>query len=58
MEQFSDEEVMRFAPPEIRRLWRKLLQIEEGMADLRKQQQEVLRLLTPDAGMRQHGEER
>jgi hypothetical protein len=45
MEQMSDEDVMRFAPPEIRRLWRKLNQVEEGLAVLQAQQREILAAL-------------
>lgn len=41
----SDEDVMRFAPPEIRRLWRKLNQVEEGLSVMQAQQREILAAL-------------
>ncbi len=53
MEQMPDEEVLRFAPPEIRRLWHKLAQVESALATVRQQNEEILALLRkpplPDA---------
>lgn len=45
MEQMPDEEVLRFAPPEIRRLWRKLAQVEEGLAAIHQQNDKILAAL-------------
>ncbi len=45
MEQMPDEDVLRYAPPEIRRLWRKLATIENTLATVQAQQAEILQLL-------------
>ena len=45
MEQLSDEEVMRFAPPEIRRLARRIGEVETRLRDLQETQQEILAML-------------
>jgi hypothetical protein len=42
MEQMADEDVLRFAPPEIRRLWRKLESLESRLEVLGRQQEEIL----------------
>lgn len=45
MEQLSDEEVMRFAPPEIRRLARRLSEVESRLELMQQNQQQILDLL-------------
>lgn len=45
MEQMPDEDVLRYAPPEIRRLWRKLAAVENTLATVQAQQAEILQLL-------------
>ena len=45
MEQMSDDDVLRYAPPEIRRMWRKLGALENALTELRAQQAETLQLL-------------
>lgn len=45
MDQLSDEEVMRFAPPEIRRLARRLGEVETRLKALQETQAEILSLL-------------
>jgi len=35
-DQMQDEEVLRFAPPEIRRIWKKLLSVEEQVGEMRQ----------------------
>lgn len=45
MEDMPDEEVLRFAPPEIRRLWRKLARIEEGLLAVHQQNEKILSAL-------------
>jgi hypothetical protein len=34
-ENMKDEDVLRFAPPEIRRLWKRVVSIEEQIADIK-----------------------
>lgn len=46
LDQMKDEEVLRFAPPEIRRLWKRLISVEEQVADVQatlKRIEELLR---------------
>ena len=45
MEQMPDEDVLRFAPPEIRRLWRKLAQVEEALVAVQQQNDQILAAL-------------
>lgn len=45
MEQMPDEDVLRYAPPEIRRIWRKLASVENALTEIRAQQAEMLELL-------------
>ena len=45
MEQMPDEDVLRYAPPEIRRIWRKLANVETALTEVRAQQAEILELL-------------
>lgn len=45
MDQLSDEEVMRFAPPEIRRLARRIGEVENRLKLLQETQTEILALL-------------
>lgn len=45
MEQMSDEDVLRYAPPEIRRLWHKVAQAEAGIAGLQQQNEKILAAL-------------
>lgn len=40
-----DEEVLRFAPPEIRRLWSKLAQLEQRVAAVQQQNEQILAAL-------------
>lgn len=40
-----DEDVLRFAPPEIRRLWGKLAQLEQRVATLQQQNEQILAAL-------------
>jgi uncharacterized membrane-anchored protein len=40
-----DEEVLRFAPPEIRRLWSKLAQVEQRLATVQEQNEQILAAL-------------
>lgn len=53
LDQMPDEEVLRFAPPEIRRLWRKLAQVEAGLTAVHQQNEKILaalqRLERPEA---------
>jgi hypothetical protein len=41
----KDEDVLRFAPPEIRRLWRRMVSIETQVADIRASLQKIEELL-------------
>ncbi len=51
LDQLSDEGVLKYAPPEIRRLWTKLLQIESSLAMIQTQDEEILtRLPRPSPG--------
>lgn len=44
-EGMKDEDVLRFAPPEIRRLWRRMVSIETQVADIRASLQKIEELL-------------
>jgi hypothetical protein len=46
----KDEEVLRFTPPEIRRIWRRIVAIEEQMGELRAALQRIEDLLRSKAG--------
>lgn len=35
-DQMKDEDVLRFAPPEIRRLWKRLVSVEEQVAKIQQ----------------------
>jgi len=45
LDQMPDEEVLRFAPPEIRRLWSKLAQLEQRVAAVQQQNDQILAAL-------------
>jgi len=45
MEQMPDEDVLRYAPPEIRRLWRKITKLEEAVSALHQQNAQILEAL-------------
>lgn len=45
MEQMPDEDVLRYAPPEIRRLWRKITKLEEAVTTLQQQNTQILEAL-------------
>lgn len=44
-DQLSDEEIMRFAPPEIRRLARRISDLESRLREMQDNQSEILALL-------------
>jgi len=48
----KDEDVLRFAPPEIRRLWRRVVGLEDQIADVKAALQRIEDLLRKprDAG--------
>ena len=46
MEQMSDDDVLRYAPPEIRRLWHKVAQVEERLTEVQRQNEQILTALT------------
>lgn len=46
----KDEEVLRFAPPEIRRVWRRVVAIEEQLGEMRAALQRIEDLLRSRSG--------
>lgn len=49
LDQMKDEDVLRFAPPEIRRLWKRMVGVEEQLADVRETLRRIEGLLTKKA---------
>jgi hypothetical protein len=46
----GDEEVLRFAPPEIRRLWKRMGRIEEQLGDVQEALKRIEAALEKRAG--------
>lgn len=46
----KDEEVLRFAPPEIRRLWKRLIGVEERVTEIHETLRRIEELLRARSG--------
>lgn len=44
-EGMKDEDVLRFAPPEIRRLWKRMISVESQISDIRETVKRIEELL-------------
>ena len=50
MDHMQDEEVLRFAPPEIRRLWKRMLTLETQLGEVRDSLRRIEELLRARGG--------
>jgi hypothetical protein len=46
----KDEDVLRFAPPEIRRLWKRMISLETQMSDIQESLKRIEGLLRGRSG--------
>jgi hypothetical protein len=50
MDHMQDEEVLRFAPPEIRRLWKRVVAVESQLGEVRDALRRIEELLRARGG--------
>lgn len=50
LDHMQDEEVLRFAPPEIRRLWKRMLSVETQLSEVRDALRRIEELLRARGG--------
>ncbi len=50
IDQMKDEDVLRFAPPEIRRVWKRVVSVEEQLLEIKQALQRIEELLRARPG--------